>query len=309
MLHDMNRVPEALKEDLLAVLEKHGSAIFANDLPPGLLPNVLPCRAILLLEHSVRPIFRQRHRLLPLENEVIEKEVKSLLDKGLIQPPIFGDPILFLSKPDDDIAILSKTPEEHVKHVEMTLKLLHDAKLLVKLRKCHFFQPEIKFLGHILSARGVQADPQKLKAVKEWQNPKHRKELLQFLGLCNYFRKHVPQFSRIAAPLYHLTKNTVPWSFDSVYQNAFSQLKQALSNPPVLAYPNPDLPYELITDASLTRCGAVLTQNGNPIAYFSSKFCPSEQNYTTIEQEMLGVVKASKEWRCYLLTETNLLLS
>jgi ribonuclease HI len=346
-----------------------------------------------------------------LENEVIEKEVKSLLEKGLIQPSIspFGAPILFLPKPDgtlrcvldyrelnavtiknrhpipriddiidqfrgayvfsnldlvsaynqfqlqpedqqasafstpqghfewkvlslgltnapgvfsramydilsplmngpnrcivvylDDIAILSKTPEEHVKHVEMTLKLLHDAKLLVKLRKCHFFQPEIKFLGHILSAQGVQADPQKLKAVQEWQYPKNRKELLQFLGLCNYFRKRVPQFSRIASPLNHLTKGTVPWSFDSVSQNAFSQLKQALSNPPVLAYPDPDLPYELISDASLTGCGAVLTQNGNPIAYFSSKFCPAEQNYTTTEQEMLGVVKALKEWRCYL---------
>ncbi|GAX83745.1 hypothetical protein CEUSTIGMA_g11170.t1 [Chlamydomonas eustigma] len=271
MLPDMSRVPEALKEDFMAVLEKH-SAIFANELPPGLPPNVLPCRAI-PLEHGVRPIYRQRHRLSPLENEVIEKEVKSLLDKGLIQPSIspFGAPILFLPKPDgtlrcvldyrelnavtiknrhpipriddiidqfrgasvfsnldlvsaynqfqlqlkdqqasafstpqghfewkvlslgltnapgvfsramydilsplmngpnrcivaylDDIAILSKTPEEHVKYVEMTLKLLHDAKLLVKLRKCHFFQPEIKFLGHILSAQGVQADPQNL---------------------------------------------------------------------------------------------------------------------------------------------------
>ena len=77
-------------------------------------------------------------------------------------------------------------------------------------------------------------------------------------------------------------------------------LKEALTNPPALAYPDPDLPFEVISDASVTGCGAILVQAGRPVAYVSSKFTPAEVNYTTGEQELLGVVKALKEWRCYL---------
>jgi hypothetical protein len=73
-----------------------------------------------------------------------------------------------------------------------------------------------------------------------------------------------------------------------------------LSEPPVLAYPNPDLPYEIISDASITGCGAILVQEGRPVAYFSSKYSPAEHNYTTGEQELLGIIKALKEWRCYV---------
>ena len=69
---------------------------------------------------------------------------------------------------------------------------------------------------------------------------------------------------------------------------------------PVLAYPDPEQPYELISDASMAGCGAVLVQDGRPIAYFSSKFSSAERNYTTGEQELLGIIKALKEWRCYL---------
>ncbi|GAX85886.1 hypothetical protein CEUSTIGMA_g13302.t1 [Chlamydomonas eustigma] len=257
MLPDMSRVPEALKEDFMAVLEKH-SAIFAYELPPGLPPNVLPCRAI------------------PLEH-------------GVSFSP-FGAPILFLPKPDGtlrcvldyrELNVVTIKNRHPIPRIDDIIDQFRGASVFSNLDlvsaynqfqlqpedqqastfstpQGHFeWKPEIKFLGHILSAQGVQADPQKLKVVQEWQYPKNP-------------------------------------------QNAFSQLKQALLNPHVLANPDHDLPYELISDASLTGCGAVLTQNGNPIAYFSSKFCPAEQNYTTTEQEMLGVVKALKEWRCYL---------
>ena len=81
---------------------------------------------------------------------------------------------------------------------------------------------------------------------------------------------------------------------------AFTAIKEALASPPVLAYPNPDLSYELVSDASLTGCGAVFTQEGRPVAYFSSKFSPAERNYTSGEQELLGIIKSLKEWRCYL---------
>ena len=81
---------------------------------------------------------------------------------------------------------------------------------------------------------------------------------------------------------------------------AFDTIKAMLVSPPVLAHPDPEKPYELIADASMLGCGAVLVQAGRPIAYYSSKFSSAEVNYTTSEQEMLAVIKALKEWRCYL---------
>lgn len=200
----------------------------------------------------------------------------------------------------DDICILSKTPEEHLLHLEKVFQTLRESKLYAKLKKCQFFKAEIKYLGHILSREGVRADPAKIAVLQQWKFPEGRQAMQQFLGLANYFRRFVPNFSRIAAPLHHLTKKTVVYSKDPVYRTAFELLKQALAAPPVLAYPDPSLPYELISDASVTGCGAVLMQDKRPVAYFSSKFCPAEVNYTTTEQELLAIIKALKEWRCYL---------
>ena len=200
----------------------------------------------------------------------------------------------------DDIAILSKSHEEHLRHLDLVFARLKEVGLIVNLKKCSFMQPQIKFLGHILSAKGVEADPAKLQVLQDWPEPKDKTELLRFLGLGNYFRKRVADFSRIASPMYHLTKQGVPFVFDAECKTAFEELKKRLREPPCLAYADPDVHYELISDASMTGCGAVLTQAGRPVAYYSAKFSPAESNYTTTEQEMLGVIKALKEWRCYL---------
>lgn len=206
----------------------------------------------------------------------------------------------------DDICIISNSPEEHYKHLDLVFKILREHRLFVRLSKCSFMQPEMKYLGHIITPSGVHADPMKLNTVQQWQYPRTVLELQQFLGLANYFRKFVPNFSRLAAPLYSLLKtngksrSSSILPKDTLYITHFNLLKAALVNPPTLAYPDPDLPYELISDASITGCGAILVQNGHPVAYFSSKFSPAEINYTTGDQELLGVIKALKEWRCYL---------
>ena len=214
-----------------------------------------------------------------------------------ILAPLIGKSIILYL---DDICVVSRTPAEHLEHLEQVLQKLHEHGLYLKLAKCHFFQEEIKYLGHVISREGVRADPDKISALQQWEYPKSALGMQQFLGLANYFRRFVPNFSRIAAPLYRLTKKQVPYSYDQACLTAFTMLKEALMHPPVLAHPDPDLPYTLITDASMMGCGAVLTQEGRPVAYFSSKFSSAERNYTTYEQELLAVVKALKEWRCYL---------
>lgn len=123
----------------------------------------------------------------------------------------------------------------------------------------------------------------------------------QFLGTANYFRKFIPNFSRIASCLYKLAQKGTSFPADTTpHRLAFDTLKQALASPEVLAYPDPNKPYTLISDASIHGCGAVLIQEDRPVAYFSSKYSSAEVNYTTTEQEMLGIIKALKEWRCYL---------
>lgn len=215
---------------------------------------------------------------------------------SILKPYIGKTVLLYL----DDICIISRSPEEHIQHLREVLHTLQAHGIYLKLTKCQFFQSQIKYLGHIISKEGVRADPDKISALQNWQYPTSAHGMMQFLGLANYFHKFIPNFSRIAAPLYRLTQDRVPYSNEQQYVERFNMLKQALSNPPILAYPDNDKPYDLITDASLTGCGAVLVQEGKPIAYHASKFTSAEMNYTTYEQELLAVIKALKQWRCYL---------
>ena len=200
----------------------------------------------------------------------------------------------------DDILVLSRTPTEHLAHLRLVFLKLREYKLRAKLSKCKFLQEELKFLGHLLTASGVKPDPAKVQTLLDWEFPGTALELSRFLGLAVYFRKFIPNYSIITAPLYHLLKKNVQFQSNAALLQAFQLVKNLMTTPPVLAYPNPDLPYELISDASRTGCGAVLVQESRPIAYFSAKFSKAESEYATHDQEMLGIIKALKEWRCYL---------
>ena len=200
----------------------------------------------------------------------------------------------------DDILIMSRTADDHLRNLRKVFEILRKHRFKVKLSKCKFLEAQVKYLGHILSKEGIRADQSKIQTLLDWNFPENATGMMQFLGLANYFRKFIPNYSRLAAPLYHLTKKTVIFQKGEEAQLAFEAIKALLTNPPLLAYPDPELPYELSSDASLTGCGAVLTQEGRPVAYFSSKFSSAERNYTTGEQEMLGIIKALKEWRGYL---------
>ena len=121
-----------------------------------------------------------------------------------------------------------------------------------------------------------------------------------FLGLTNYFRKFVKGYSPMTAPLSNLLRKNVPWLWSDSCQEAFDDLKTALTSAPVLALPKAGVPFEVISDASGFGLGAILQQDGRPVAFESRKLLPAEENYTTTEQELLGVVHALKVWRCYL---------
>ena len=200
----------------------------------------------------------------------------------------------------DDLLIMSRTKEEHIIHIRKVFETLRKHRLTIKPSKCHFFKSQIKYLGHIVSANGIAVDPAKIKPILDWPFPTNTLGLQQSLGSANYWRKFIPNLSRIAAPLYKLVKKSTKFIKSPECELCFDTIKQLLTSPPVLAYPDPEKPYVLISDASISGCGGVLVQENRPVAYFSSKFTPAEMNYTTGEQEMLAILKCLKEWRCYL---------
>lgn len=205
----------------------------------------------------------------------------------------------------DDIVIASKTQEEHMKHVQEVLQVLRDNQFYAKLSKCEFEKEELKFLGHIIGRHGLRPDPAKISVVQDWPTPASVKDVRSFLGLANYFRKFIQGFSNLAAPLTTLTKKVyiaAPFreSWDASCQKAFEGIKLALTQAPTLKLPDFSKPFEVIADASVIGIGAVLLQEGHPIAYISRRLIPAEVNYTTTEQELLAVVHALNAWRCYL---------
>ncbi|GFT49814.1 retrovirus-related Pol polyprotein from transposon 412 [Trichonephila clavipes] len=153
-----------------------------------------------------------------------------------------------------------RTFEEHLQNIRKVLSKLSDANLKLNPSKCKFFQKEVNYLGHIISAEGVRTDPEKVSAVKNWKRPKTLRELRSFLGLCTYYRKFVKGFSNIARPLHKLTESKQKFQWTKECEDSFLQLKEALTSSPILIYPQPDKSFILDTDASNESVGAVLSQ-------------------------------------------------
>ncbi len=208
----------------------------------------------------------------------------------------------------DDILIFSKNPEEHIDHVRQVLRRLDGSKYYAKLSKCEFFKTSLKFLGHIVSAQGIAPDPAKVAVIDAWPVPDSVKAVRSFLGLANYFRRFIPLYSSIVAPLVALTggsvskrhssKTSIDWT--SACNESFQLLKQKLISAPVLRLPDFTKPFVVTTDASGFGIGAVLLQDGYPIAYESRKLTSAERKFHTPDRELLAVIHALKVWRCYL---------
>ena len=135
----------------------------------------------------------------------------------------------------DDIIIFSTLFEQHLQRLRTVFELLEKEGLKLKGKKCHFVQSKIRYLGHILSKEGIQADPEKLCAMRKYPVPCDIKEWRQFLGLTNYYSRFIQGYSNIAAPLHKLTsKSAGGYNWDDNCQAAFQALKQKLISPPIL---------------------------------------------------------------------------
>jgi hypothetical protein len=201
----------------------------------------------------------------------------------------------------DDILVYSKNEEEHAGHLHVVLQRLREHHLYAKLSKCDFWLKEIKFLGHTISQAGIVVDPDKVQEVMNWKPPTNVRQIRSFLGLAGYYRRFIPDFSRIVKPITELLMKEAKFVWGQKCEDAFHALRQHLTTAPVLAQPDNSKPFDVYCDASSTGLGCVLMQDNRVIAYASRALRPHEQNYPTHDLELAAVVHALKMWRHYLM--------
>lgn len=200
----------------------------------------------------------------------------------------------------DDILVYSPSFELHNKHLVVVLELLRKNTLCVKRSKCEFAREKIEYLGHVISREGVEDDREKIIAMENWPTPKSVKDLRGFLGLTCYYRRFISHYGTISKPLtQQLKKEGFEWS--EAADLAFQKLKMAMSTTPLLALPDFNKPFTLETDACYTGVGAVLMQEGKPLAYLSKVLAERHLGLSTYEKELMAIIMVVQKWRFYLL--------
>lgn len=209
----------------------------------------------------------------------------------------------------DDIAVYSKTWDEHVKHVEIVLGRLHAMGLRINLDKCEWGKAEILYLGHIVGHNKLTLNPEKIKAVEKMRYPEGSHELKRlqtFLGLTGYYRRFIRKYGVTARPLTQLLKKDVPFVFGDAQKASWDELKRAMVSSPILVQPDYNREMYLDTDASYDGIGGALMQMANghlhPICFVSRRLTDTEAaNLSVRELEALAVLWSIEQLREYLI--------
>ena len=219
----------------------------------------------------------------------------------------------------DDIIIFSNMEEEHLAHIEEIFRRLEAADLKMKQSKCDFFKKHIHYLGHLISANGIRPLKDKLDMIRDMPAPSSSKEVKQFLGLAEYYRKFVPHFADLSRPLARLTWKDRVFEWTHECEKAFNLLKQNLCAQPILKYADTSKGYTLYTDASQYGWAGVLTQThtsmvegktvttDHPVAYVSGLFRGSQLNWAALTKEAYAIYMSVKKLTFYL-TDADVLL-
>jgi len=205
----------------------------------------------------------------------------------------------------DDIMVFGDSPERLLERLDAVFSRLRQYGLKAKPSKCVFFKSPIEFLGHLVSQDGIEPQTIKLDSIRAWPTPHCLRDVRAFYGLASYYRRLVKDFATIVEPLSRLTRKNAPFTWTDETQESFDMLKRALLDAGTLAYPHPDIPCILDTDASDVAVGAVLSQviDGveRPIAFYSRVLNGAQINYCSTRRELLAVVLALQHFRNYLL--------
>ena len=208
----------------------------------------------------------------------------------------------------DDIMIHSKNKEKHFHQLNQVLDTIEDENIILKLSKCAFFQPELEYLGHIVSKDGIRKDPKKVAAILKAETPKNKKEVRRILGKCNYYGPYLWDLARIADPLFALTSQSdkVKFVWEAKHEAAFRQLLDMIAQDVTLKLPDPNKLYTITTDASEHGVGGCLSQKDEetglerPVMFISAKFTDAQKRYTVTEKELYAIIYALRKFKPYI---------
>ncbi|XP_020683447.1 uncharacterized protein LOC110100337 [Dendrobium catenatum] len=200
----------------------------------------------------------------------------------------------------DDILVYSPDVQVHLHHLRQVLSLLQEQKLYCHPHKCRFLDTRIQFLGFIISANGIEVDPSKVEAINSWPIPSSSTEVRRFLDLASFYRRFVANFSSVAAPLTDLLKSD-SFTWTDKAQHSFQQLQRKVTSALVLRLPDFDKVFQVDCDTSNVGIGSVLSQEGQPVAYFSEKLNEARQKYSTYDKEFYATIRALHHWNHFLL--------
>ena len=200
----------------------------------------------------------------------------------------------------DDILIAGSNTEQHDAVLRKVIERATTYNLKLNLQKCLIRQPAVPYIGHLLTSEGLKPDPSKVAAVRAMPTPKNKDDVKRFLGFVTYLSKFIPNLSELDAPLRELLKTDAVFDWQPAQEEAFIKLKEQCCSQPVLKYFDVKKPVEIQCDASQHGLGAVLIQDGQPIAYSSRSLTDVQGRYAQIEKEMLSIVHACKKFHPYI---------
>ncbi|KAK8618077.1 hypothetical protein V6N13_115952 [Hibiscus sabdariffa] len=243
--------------------------LFPEEIPSGLPP-------IRGIEHQIdfvpgaiipnRPAYQSNSE----ETKELQRQISELLEKGYVRESLSpcAVPVLLVYKKDGTWRM-------------SVLEVLRKEKLFANLQKCIFCTNKVVFLGFVVSSEGLEVDQEKIKAIQEWPRPTSISQVRSFHGLASFYHRFVPNFSSLAAPLTGVIKNNSNFFWGEEQEKSFNSIKDCLTHAPLLTLPDFNKIFEVECDASDLGIGAVLSQEGHPIAYFSEKLSGATLNYPT----------------------------
>jgi hypothetical protein len=202
----------------------------------------------------------------------------------------------------DNILLFTKTINEHHHITRIVLEQLPEHKLFLQADKCEFKRTTIEYLGLIISEGHIEMDPVKAAGVVEWPVPKNKKEVQQFLGFTNFYRRFIQDFSHHAHTMFDLTGAKVLFKWGMEQQTAFDKLQESITSTPVLMFADNSKPFRVEADSLDFATGVVLSQQSDSdgkwhsIAFYSKSLNAVERNYEIYDKEMLAIIRALEEW-------------
>ena len=259
----------------------------------GIAPDTIPFTGIILSDGTVYSMNRMTFGWSSAPGHFQSEISSAFADMPFV--------ILYL----DDLLIASTNELEHKQHLERVFERLENIKVTVALHKSKFFGKSLKYLGFIVSAQGINVDPDKIKQIEKFPLPKSKTDVRSFLGLCGFYRKFIAKYSDITAPLTDLLQKDKEFELTSEVTKAIKTLKEKLKLAITLRTPDPTKHFYIMCDSSDVGTGGTFMQKdetGNlyPLMFYSRKLSNTERNYSITERELIAIITCIRKWRHYL---------